>query len=91
MTHETTPRSRRGADDEADVVRTGTGLDAPVGRSRLLTVDEAAEYLGVSQRWLYDQVRSGRLRALYIARSWRIRPADVDAFADSFAWSPASR
>jgi excisionase family DNA binding protein len=50
----------------------------------LLGITEAAEYLGVSERWLYDQVRDGQLPAMYIARSWKIRPEALDRFADSF-------
>ena len=52
---------------------------------RLLGITEAAEYLGVSERWLYDQVRSGQLPAMYIARAWKIRPESLDEFADSFS------
>lgn len=60
-----------------------------LGRPRLLSVPEAAAYLGVSERWLYDQVRDGRLAAMYMARAWRIRPEVLDRFADSFAARPA--
>ena len=51
---------------------------------RLLGVTDAAEYLGVSERWLYDQVREGYLPAMYIARAWKIRPEALDDFANSF-------
>jgi excisionase family DNA binding protein len=51
----------------------------------LFGITEAAEYLGVSERWLYDQVRGGQLPAMYIARAWKIRPEALDAFADSFS------
>ena len=54
------------------------------GRPRLLSIPEAAAYLGVSERWLYDEVREGRLAAMYMARAWRIRPEVLDHFADSF-------
>ena len=50
----------------------------------LVGITEAASYLGVSERWLYDQVRSGQLPAMYIARAWKIRPETLDEFADSF-------
>jgi excisionase family DNA binding protein len=50
----------------------------------LLSIDEVAAYLRVSPRWVYTQVRAGRLRAMLIARSWRVRQEDVDDFADSF-------
>jgi len=51
---------------------------------RLLTIEDVAHYLGVSERWIYEQVRSGRLPAMLIARSWRLRREAVDEFADSF-------
>ena len=51
----------------------------------LLGITEASEYLGVSERWLYDQVRGGQLPAMYIARAWKIRPETLDEFADSFS------
>lgn len=51
----------------------------------LLSVEDVAGYLGVSPRWVYAQVRSGRLPAMFIARSWRLRQEAVDRFADSFA------
>lgn len=54
----------------------------------LLGIDDVATYLGVSPRWVYTQVRSGRLPAMLIARSWRIRREAVDAFAESFLRLP---
>jgi excisionase family DNA binding protein len=59
-------------------------VDTPAARP-LFGITEAAEYLGVSERWLYDQVRSGQLPAMYIARAWKIRPELLDEFADSFS------
>jgi len=53
----------------------------------LLSVEDAATHLGVSPRWVYTQVRSGRLPAMLIARSWRIRLEVVEEFADSFRTS----
>jgi excisionase family DNA binding protein len=50
----------------------------------LLSIDDVAAYLRVSPRWVYEQVRSGRLPAMLIARSWRIRPDAVEEFAESF-------
>ena len=55
----------------------------------LLTIDDVATYLGVSPRWVYDQVRSGRLPAMLIARSWRLRREAVEEFANSFRQRPA--
>jgi excisionase family DNA binding protein len=68
----------------------GHGAEANSSQSRLLTIDDVAEYLGVSQRWVYDQVRRGRLPAMLIARSWRSHQDAVDRFADSFRHDPNS-
>jgi excisionase family DNA binding protein len=54
----------------------------------LMTIDEGAQYLGVSPRWVYDQVRAAELPAMLIARSWRVRAEAVEAFAASFEWRP---
>lgn len=53
-------------------------------RAPLMSIDDVAAYLGLSPRWVYAQVRSGRLPAILIARSWRIRPEAVDEFLASF-------
>lgn len=53
-------------------------------RAPLMSIDDVAAYLGLSPRWIYAQVRSGRLPAILIARSWRIRPEVVDEFLASF-------
>lgn len=58
--------------------------DPPTRISPLLSIDDVATYLGVSPRWVYSQVRSGRLPAMLIARSWRLRREAVEAFAESF-------
>ena len=50
----------------------------------LLSIDDVATYLGVSPRWVYSQVRSGRLPAMLIARSWRLRREAVDEFSRPF-------
>jgi excisionase family DNA binding protein len=91
------------ADDDLTVSRgrltaleppsTGDGAsDRPMpleANPRLLSVEDVARYLGVSERWVYEQVRTGSLSAMYIARSWRMRQEVVDAFADSFEWQPS--
>lgn len=66
----------------------GAGTSHESRKSPLLSIDGVASYLGVSPRWVYTQVRSGRLPAMLIARSWRIRPEAVDAFAESFLRVP---
>jgi len=53
-------------------------------RPSLLSIEDVADYLRVSPRWVYTQVRTDRLPAMLIARSWRIRPEVLDEFAESF-------
>lgn len=45
---------------------------------RLLTPDEAAQFLSVSQRTVKRLVAEGRLRAYKIRRSMRFRLEDLD-------------
>lgn len=59
-------------------------------RSRLMTVDEVCDYLGLSRDYVYDQVRYGRLRCARIARQLRFRIADVDAFVDQHTVGPTA-
>lgn len=61
-----------------------TATDTVPATAPLMTIDDVAAYLGVSRRWVYTQVRTGRLPAMLIARSWRLRLEAVDAFADTF-------
>jgi excisionase family DNA binding protein len=56
--------------------------------NKLLGIEDVAQYLGVSKRWVYEEARTGRLAGMLIARSYRFRQQDVDAFADSFRVSP---
>ncbi len=54
---------------------------------KLMTVEDLCRYLGVSKDFIYDEVRGGRLRASRIARQFRFRAADVDAFLEASAVS----
>ena len=72
------------------VVGPGTDRqDDQASRARMLSIEDVADYLGVSQRWVYEQVRSGRLQAMLIARSWRLRQEAVELFAESFQQDPS--
>lgn len=57
-----------------------SALSSP--RRTLLTVDEAAEYLRVSRRQVYNLVRAGDLPAVRVGQRLRIRPDDVDAYLE---------
>ncbi len=43
----------------------------------LLTVTEVAEYLGVTERTVYNWVRAGKLPAVKVGRLWRVRESDL--------------
>lgn len=49
-------------------------------RGGFLTVAEVATQLRVSTMTVYRLIRSGELAAARIGRSYRVRPADLDAF-----------
>jgi excisionase family DNA binding protein len=40
---------------------------------KYISVEEAADRLGVCERTIYDALRSGRIRGLKIGKLWRIR------------------
>jgi excisionase family DNA binding protein len=44
-----------------------------------LTVDEVAQHLKVSRRWVYDSIRRGELAAVPVGRYLRVRPEAVRA------------
>jgi len=44
---------------------------------RLLTVDQAAEYLQVTSRWVRRILRDGHLKGVKIGKLWRVKPEDL--------------
>ncbi|MBE0476289.1 MAG: helix-turn-helix domain-containing protein [Coriobacteriia bacterium] len=44
----------------------------------LFSIARVAEYLGVSERTVYDKVRTGELPALKVGRLWRVRRGDLE-------------
>lgn len=51
-------------------------------RQKLMSVDEAAEYLGFHPEYVRRLARQGRLKGLKAGRqgrAWRFRPEDLDA------------
>lgn len=80
------PQQARSAASEAGWDRgAGSGRPQP-----LMTLDEVVAYVGVSKRWAYEQARTGALPCMLIARNYRFRVDDVDAWVDGFRVSPAS-
>lgn len=46
----------------------------------LWSITRVAEYLGVTERTVYNRVRSGELPAVKIGRLWRVRESDLSAW-----------
>jgi len=46
----------------------------------LLTVEEAAERLGIGRTLVFALLRNGELHSVQIGRLRRIRPADLEAY-----------
>ena len=57
----------------------------------LLDITSVATYLGVSERTVYNKVRSGDLPALKVGRLWRVRVADLEAWLGRPSGSGGSR
>jgi excisionase family DNA binding protein len=50
---------------------------------KLLTPEQVAERLQVTERTVYGWLRRGKMPALKLGRLWRIRPEDLEAFLES--------
>ena len=57
----------------------------------LLTIQEAADRLGVSRWRIYALIRAGRLPAIKLGRDWIVQPADLQLVADRKPGYPAGR
>ena len=56
----------------------------------LWDISRVAEYLGVSERTVYNRVRTGELPALKVGRLWRVRPSELEEWLASGHPSRAS-
>ena len=52
----------------------------------LISVQEAANMIGFSKRWLETRIRSGEVPAVKTGPSVRMRRSDVEAFARTGQW-----
>ena len=60
------------------------GLKASkVMNEKLITPEQVAERLQVTERTVYGWMRRGKLPALKLRRLWRIRPEDLEGFLES--------
>jgi len=55
---------------------------------KLLTPEQVAERLQVTERTVYGWLRRGTLPALKLGRLWRIRPEDLEAFLERARKTP---
>lgn len=53
----------------------------------LLTIGQVCDLLQVKRDWLYDECNAGRFPSLKIARQFRFRPLDVQAYLTG-EWQP---
>jgi excisionase family DNA binding protein len=49
----------------------------------ILTLQEVAEYLKLSERTVYGYTQKGLLPGIKIGNSWRFRKTDIDAWLDA--------
>lgn len=49
---------------------------------RIYTLEEVRNILKVTQRSVYNYIKSGKLKATKIGREWRVRHEDLQAFID---------
>jgi len=52
---------------------------------QLLSTLEVCEYLSISRTTLYKLIKQGQLRSYFIAKAWKFRQDDLDAYLDRVA------
>lgn len=55
----------------------------PVEKKILLTLKEVQALTGLSQEILREAIKSGKLKAKIIGKSWRIKKIDIENYIDS--------
>lgn len=50
---------------------------------KLYTIDEIAEILKVTQRTIYNYIKSGSLKAVKIGKYWRVKHSDLELFLET--------
>ena len=51
---------------------------------KYLTVEEIKNIMQVSSRTVYNNIREGKLKAIKMGKSWRVKEEDFQEFIDSF-------
>jgi excisionase family DNA binding protein len=80
MTPDAEQRVREAAQRFADELIAAVAASAPAGPERLLSVDEAAQLLGIGRSKLYQLLAAGRLRSLSIGDRRLIPASSIDAY-----------
>ncbi len=50
---------------------------------KLYTIDEVAKILIVTQRTVYNYIKSGSLNAIKIGKYWRVKHSDLEQFIEA--------
>ena len=53
------------------------------GNSRLLSVQEVSEQLGMGRSWVYNQIRSGELPSVQLGGTVKIKREDLEQYIQS--------
>ncbi len=61
----------------------GFDVSVPVNYERLMTIDEAAEYLRVKKRTIYDWVKKGKIPAIRTVGQWRFKKVKIDHWLEN--------
>jgi excisionase family DNA binding protein len=62
----------------------------PAPERLVLTVAEVMDSTGLSRQYVYNEIKSGRLRSLKVGRRRLVRIPDLDPWLDSFADTAAA-
>jgi excisionase family DNA binding protein len=73
-----------GTAESAEMAGTAPAAGANMGRV-FLTVDEAAERLGVKRSWIYERTRRNRIPHRKLGKFVRFTEQDIRAIADAAA------
>lgn len=65
----------------------GTGPQTPSPHHARLTIDAAAEYLGVGARFIQRLVAENRIRHLKLGNYCRISPEALDDYLENGGWT----
>jgi excisionase family DNA binding protein len=65
------------------MVSSAMAVESDTVRHRLLNIEQAADYLNASVRFVRDRRRDGHIRAVKLGGLLRFDPNDLDAYIES--------